>query len=146
MAIAEITAALGSLKAAMDIGKAINQAGNAIEVASLRLQLAELMGALADAKMSVIEAGESAARREAEISRLENALQKSATLKKSLDAYYEIDSKGRAAGDPYCMYCWEQEGRLCHLASPSGPGGSSTCPRCKNVYSQRHTRKLVWEK
>jgi hypothetical protein len=141
MAIAEISTALATLKAATDIGKAIIGAGNAIEVAQLRLQLADMMGSLAEARIALVDAQEVTTNLQSEIGRLNGALEAKQKVVKLHDAYYETNEAGAAAGEGYCMRCWEVSHKLRHLAYPRNTNMPAVCPDCKSQYTYQRTRR-----
>ncbi|GLQ87859.1 hypothetical protein [Dyella flagellata] len=143
--VGEFAAATASLKTAMDIGKAMLDAKGAYEQADLRLKIAELMGELATARGTLADAEDAARQRDAEIKRLNEALQIKSIIVKDGDAYFDIDADGKPTGEAYCMRCWQADHRLFHLSYPRRMDHPTVCPQCKTQYNfyrtQRHEKK-----
>lgn len=140
--LAELQAAIASLKVGSEIVKGVMAAGQALSEADLKLKLADLMGVLAESKVAVIDANDRLAERDKEIDRLREALRNKDVVAKHLDAYYAKNENGKPAGDPYCMHCFEVDHRLIHLIRPGRAETKATCPHCRNQYDRRNAPKL----
>ncbi len=132
-AIPTIVTAINSIKAATDIAKALRNADVNLAQAELKLRAAELLEALADAKISMVDLEEALQKKDKEIARLTDVLSVKANVAKSGDAYFETDSEGKMHGEPFCVYCWEQNHRLVHIHHTTSQRGPETlvCPECK---------------
>lgn len=130
---ATITAALTGIKNAIEIAKAINAAGTSIAQAELKLRLADMLVQLADAKIATAEVQEALAQREAEISRLVEALRTKEDVVRRFSAYYKKGANGKAAADPFCLRCWEVDKKLYHIIRDN-KGGGNRCPVCLTLY------------
>ena len=134
MAIAEITAALGALKATTDLIGGVLSADKALDQAELKFRLADAATSLLSATRAVHAAEDAITTRDAEIARLNDAMEIRDTVVKFMSAYYPKDEEGRALGDPYCMRCWENDRKLRHLTVPGGHPESVDCPSCGKKY------------
>lgn len=128
--LSSISAALGGIKHATDVARALRDTDRAIETSELRLQVADLMNSLADARLAVAEVQEGIEERDAEIARLQQALQRKAEVTRHEYAYYEMNADGHPVGAPYCSYCWERHFLLIHMHTHAMDRRQSECPNC----------------
>jgi hypothetical protein len=142
VAIAEITAAINGLKVAMDIGKGLLAVDKSMEQATFKIQIAELMSSLADARVSVTEAQNVVEAKDAEIRRLQDAVANKAKVTRVKNGYYELNELGEAAGDPYCLRCWEADHRLVHLALGARFHDPALCPQCKSNFNGHQAHRI----
>lgn len=133
----EIQIAIQAIKHGTEIVKGVAAAEKALSEADLKLRLGDLTGLLLDARTAVTDANDRLAEKDAEISRLREALRNKEEVAKERDAYYAKDSSGRPIGAPYCMKCFEVEHRLVHLIRPGRADVKAVCPHCKNQYDRR---------
>jgi len=133
---------LTSIKTAIDIAKLIKESGASLEKAEVKLQVAELIGALADVKIELVEVQEIIAEKESRIAELEESLKIKANVVKYFDAYYRLNELGQPEGDPFCLHCWETEGKLRSLSHITNR--HTNCPACKTTYAVNTTYKLSY--
>ena len=133
---------LTSVKTAIDITKLIKDSDGHLEKAEVKLQFAELIGALADVKIELVEVQEIIAEKDARIVELEESLKIKAKVIKHHDAYYFLNEDGNPEGDPYCLHCWESEGRLRSLSHITRQ--NTTCPGCKTTYAANTTYNITY--
>lgn len=131
-----------SIKTAIDIAKLIKESGESLEQAEVKLQVAELIGALADVKIELVEVQEIIAKKESRIAELEESLKIKANVVKHFDAYYCLNELGQPEGDPYCLHCWETEGKLRSLSHITRQ--NTNCPACKTTYASTTTYTLSY--
>lgn len=134
--LSSIVTVLNGIKTATEIAKALKDIDISIERAELKLQMAQLISALADTKISAAEIQELVLEKDKEIQELKNML----TIKEKIirfgDAYYPVNSSGKATGSPYCSHCWESQCKLIHLHSK---GVNKICASCNTLYQGRNT-------
>jgi len=136
-----LTGLLVSVKAATEIAKSFSDAS--ITKAETKLKVAELISSLADAKIAAVDLQELVQEKEKEIARLVNALALKSKVLKFDDAYYEQDAEGKPKGDPFCLRCWEIEGRLIHIVlEPTSGIKKRICPKCKAIYSAMDSQRF----
>ncbi len=133
----EIQIAIQAIKHGTEIIKGVAAADRALGEADLKLRLSELTGLLLDVRTAVTDANDRLAEKDAEISRLREALRNKDDVAKQRDAYYVKDSSGQPMGAPYCMKCFEVDHRLIHLIRPGRADVKAVCPHCKNQYDRR---------
>lgn len=131
-----------SVKTAIDIAKLIKESGASLEKAEVKSQVAELIGALADVKIELVEVQEIIAEREVRIAELEESLKIKANVVKYSDAYYCLNEHDQPEGDPYCLHCWESEGKLRSLSHITKQ--NTSCPACKTTYAANTTFTLSY--
>src|SRR5690348_15811958 len=102
--------ALTSIKAASDILKGLRSTDTAYEKADLKLKVAELAELLADARVSVLDTQEEMRGLHARIQELEAAQDVRDRLVMRGNLYFV--KEGDAERGPYCVACFEKEGRL----------------------------------
>jgi len=132
--LATISAALGSLKAATDIAKFLRESDLSLEKAELKLKLADLVSALADAKMELVEVQDLLIEKDKRIVELQEAFEIKDNLIRHNDAYYFIDSEGKAFGIPYCLRCWENDHRKRQLVQDPNDHRKKICTTCGQKY------------
>jgi hypothetical protein len=96
-------------------------------------KIVELQSEVVGLTLELTEKAVAIARKDAQISDLEEKLRFKAKLVKADGAYYEADENGQAKGDPYCTRCWEVE-RKAVTIYPIGDKlmrGKSQCPECQ---------------
>lgn len=110
--------------------------GKAIDTAEFKLKIAELSEAMADLKLTLIEARDDLASKDAEIERLKKQLQRKAELIEHAGFSYDKGKDGKPKGDAYCPVCMEKDGYLIHLTKPPHGTTTSRCPNpnCKALY------------
>ena len=131
-----------SIKTAIDIAKLIKEGGISLEKADVKLQFAELIGALADVKIELAEVQELLAKKDRRIADLEESLSIKEKVIKNFDAYYCLNEQGNPEGDPYCLHCWETEGKLRSLSHNSKQ--TTYCPACKTTYAANTTYNIAY--
>lgn len=143
--IENISLALNSIKTAIDIARLISESGTSLEKAELKLKLAEILDALADAKIEITGFQSLLSEKDERIRELEEAFALKEKLVKKGDAYYGVDEHNAAAGDPYCLHCWETDHKPIHLHQAGGgekEGYFTVCSVCKNKYAPYRTERL----
>lgn len=133
---------LTSVKTAIDITKLIKNSGESLEKAEVKLQFAELIGALADVKIELVEVQEIIAEKDARIIELKESLEIKAKVIKHHDAYYFLNEGGNPEGDPFCLHCWETEGKLRSLSHITNK--NTHCPACKTTYAANTTYNITY--
>ncbi len=140
--IASIAAIMSSIKTATEIAKFLRESDLSLEKAELKLKLADLVGSLADAKMELIAIQETIAAKDLRIAEIEEAFQSKNNLVRYRDAYYAVDEKGNAAGEPYCLRCWENDHKKRQLVSDAKDHGTTVCTTCGHRYSHNMAYKI----
>ena len=135
--ITTITAVLSSLKTATDIAKFLRETDLSLEKAELKLKLADLVSALAEAKLELIDVQETIAGKDKRIAELEAAFQSKDELVRKYDAYYHVNDKGKPAGVPYCLRCWESDHRKRQLVCDAKDRFQRVCTGCGQRYNGR---------
>jgi hypothetical protein len=138
--IAAIVEALSGVRNAIDIVRFLQENTSSIDETTNHRKLADLMQLLVEIRGQLSEA-----RTVFEITELEENFQSKDSLDslvKMNDAYYEIDSKERATGDPYCMHCWETERRKHHLHNFYQDSNVNICSICETKYLKRRTMDI----
>jgi hypothetical protein len=141
MDIAAIGTAITTVKTAVSIANALQSADHLMEKAQLELQIAELVDTLRTAQKELIEVEDLIASKDKEIERLKSALVTKKILTRVGDAFYELDSKGNASGDPLCSACWQRDGKAIYIVS-DGIGELNICPICGGMFDQKTTPTL----
>ena len=131
-----------SVKTAIDIAKLIKDSGISLEKAEVKLQFAELIGALANVKIELAELQDVIASKDTRILELEESLSIKEKVIKHHDAYYLLNEKGKPEGDPFCLHCWETEGKLRSLSHITRQ--HTNCPACKTMYAVGSTYKISY--
>jgi len=140
----EIGAAVGGLKVAVDLVRGITAADKAINEAELKMKLLSAVNEMISARQALMDAEGEINRRDAEIERLNDALQIKNSVVRAGSAYFDVDvNTGQAIGDGYCIRCYEVDHRLYHLAyGRQMMNDKVICPACKTdyVYAGVHPR------
>lgn len=127
---------MGIIENAKDIADIIKKAGD-IE---LYRKIVELEGEIIDLTREKRSLEEIISEKDKEIQRIKDALELKPKLIKQYDAYYQINDKGEATGEPYCMHCWEVNHKAIYLFS-SGP--NNRCHSCQTGYVELRTRTIT---
>lgn len=143
--LAELGAAYAAVRTAGEIAKAVVAADKMLGEAELKLRLADMMGALADAKMAMASVQDIVDAREAEIARLNEALENKAKVVRVHSGYYEVNGQGKPTGDAYCMRCYEEERKLRHISYPKFANEDAHCPVCNRKYANTSVRRQSGE-
>jgi len=128
-----LVALLSSVNKSFDLAKAVREGATGSTDEALRM--AELVATIIDCKFYLAEVEAFVQDREKRIAELEQALEIKAHLIRFEDAYYETDSDGRRAGNPYCLRCWEADHRAIHLTR-APLLHNWLCPQCKCTFTK----------
>ena len=115
------------IKELLGIDKAVN-------AAEFKFKIAELTEAVSDLKLSLVEAKDDLATKDAEIERLKKQLQRKADLIEHNGYSYDKGKDGKPSGSAYCPVCEQKDGLLLHLPKPPPGISSAACPHCKAAY------------
>lgn len=130
----DIAATLSGIGSAISALQSWRQGERAFEAAAFKAQLADVIGALTDAKLSLAEAKEQLAAKDAEIARLKQAADDRRELTQAEGGYLYLTSHtGAPTGFPVCPKCNDNDGRLTQLVQ-DGKVKSAKCPRCDTRY------------
>ncbi|MDN8662402.1 hypothetical protein [Stenotrophomonas indicatrix] len=133
--IVEIGSAIGGLKTAVDLVRGVAAADRALNEADLKLKLLGAVNEMINAQEALLSARQVLQERDAEISRLQEALAIKGSVVRVNSAYYLTDEAGNGRGHGFCMRCYEVDHRLRHLAYGQQIMGSVVqCPSCKTNY------------
>ncbi|MDO9309258.1 MAG: hypothetical protein Q7V04_09365 [Deltaproteobacteria bacterium] len=121
-----IGVALNGIKAAVDIAKAMKNADVSLEKAEMKYKLAELIEALADAKMNVAEVRDILQEKDAEIKKLQDALEMNGKVIRKGN-YYVLEDDPDGERNKYCLTCWDYDKKLVSLLLGNGTIKCSIC-------------------
>jgi len=138
---ATISTILSSIKTATNIVKTFKGLDSNIALAEIKLNVAELMTALEEAQIALIELQDTIKEKDDEIAHLRDAFSQKEDVIKHNDAYYKKDEDGKPTGEPYCLYCWDNEQRLRYLVQTGRH--TKHCTACKNEYASSHTLRII---
>jgi hypothetical protein len=114
------------LKELLGIDKAVN-------AAEFKFKIAELTEAVSALKLSLVEAKDDLATKDAEIERLKKQLQRTANLIEFRGYKYDANENGLPKGQAYCPVCEQKEGMLFHLSYFMGKR-AGFCPACNSKF------------
>lgn len=135
-AISVATRSIEALNALKNIDKALGEA-------ELKGRAANLLSDVADLKISLLEAREEIARRDAEISKLKASFQLRTESLRHNEMLYEKGPDGKPAGQPFCPRCEQIDGTMIKLTYDEGMRGSAICPQCKAKFRHVTTFPMI---
>ena len=136
--IAEISAALGSIKTAFDLLKLVQDSKKAVSELELQRKLVEIAKALADAEMQIASIQSQLAEKDRSIRKLQDKLEKKKHMLWEKPYYWIIKELGREG--PFYPRCWDVDIKQVHLKD--NYNGTHSCANCNNTYSdsRRHSQ------
>ena len=130
----EILTGIAAAKQALDIARGMRSLEQSFDQATMKSKLVDLIDALSDAKLALIDAKETLAERDRELSILKANFEISGALVKADGEYeYFTGENGKPFGFPVCPSC-RLEGSMIQLKQ-DGASFDAKCPKCKSKFT-----------
>jgi hypothetical protein len=124
---------LQAAAAGLSVLKELNKVDNEYDKAALKLKVAELSNALATVQITLAEAQTEAAKKDAEIAKLQGNFKQKEEMVEYHGFHYRKGGDGKPKGRAYCPRCLDK-GLLMMTVHMYKPGRPSGCPECKSEY------------
>ncbi len=132
--LAEISAAITSIKTASELAKFIKDSSSSLQEAEMKMKLAELISELADTKISMAEIQEVILDKDTKIKELEDALNLKNNVVFERNLYWTTNDDNSKDG-PFCPQCYDNNRKLIRVHTYST--SKMKCPTCKNLFKKK---------
>ncbi|GGD43364.1 hypothetical protein [Aureimonas glaciei] len=127
----DIAGSLAAVGSALTIVKELRAVDAQMDQATMKLKVAELTSALADAKLGLVDVADQLREKDAEISKLRDALRYREDNLISVNGLRYHTKGVHAVGAPICPVCEAKGLFLTVVRDVSSPGHPFKCPSCK---------------
>jgi hypothetical protein len=134
--------AFSTVTNAINLVKQLGAIEKRIDQATLKMTVADLTSSIAELKLTLVNAKEEAAAKEAEIERLQSTYKRSKDdLIEHIGYFYRKRPPPNEgpAGNPFCPVCYQTKGLLFETTFTTEAGRPTECPSCRAKFTQVRT-------